>query len=136
MCSCCSTLSARGKDHRRVSAWVIARMREVLGTGQRAEIEIMQVAREALYALSNYYPETLGCSVFLNMPWPVKMFVNLMWPFVDPVTKRKVRFAASVEQFAAEEKELVQRPYLLKEAGGDLDVGFFSTTRRCPSCVD
>lgn len=51
------------------------------------------------------------------MPWIVKTFVNLMWPFVDANTKRKVKFEADIIKdgdVAAED--------LLKECGGNLEV--------------
>ena len=51
------------------------------------------------------------------MPWIVKTFVNIMWPFVDPVTKKKVRFG-SLEAVQGE----ILPPHLLKECGGDLNV--------------
>lgn len=41
-----------------------------------------------------------------------------MWPFVDPVTKRKVRFEEDITAGGA-----VDKGTLLKEVGGDLEVG-------------
>lgn len=78
-----------------------------------------QVARETLHILSSHYPENLALSYFMNLSWLVRTFVNLMWPFVDPVTKQKVRFCTPEELGS---KGDIDRNVLLKECGGDLDV--------------
>lgn len=41
-----------------------------------------------------------------------------MWPFVDPVTKQKVKFGTDIVADGDIDKE-----WLMKECGGDLDVG-------------
>jgi hypothetical protein len=51
------------------------------------------------------------------MPWIVKAFVNLMWPFVDANTKKKVRFGEDIVAVGD-----VHADQLLKECEGDLDV--------------
>lgn len=83
----------------------------------------LQVARQVLHILSAHYPETLASSIFQNMPWVVKAFINLMWPFVDPVTKKKVKFANSEDRSLVKEGE-VDADQLLVDCGGDLDVSW------------
>lgn len=48
-----------------------------------------------------------------------------MWPFVDPNTKKKVRFE---EDLAANKDGTVGPDALLKEVGGNLEVCFFQIT--------
>ncbi|ORX36093.1 CRAL-TRIO domain-containing protein [Kockovaella imperatae] len=67
-----------------------------------------QNARQLLYILAQHYPETLSLSFFQDLPWIVKGFINLMWPFVDPNTRKKD----------------VEASQLLKECGGDLNIPY------------
>jgi hypothetical protein len=55
----------------------------------------------------------------MNLSWLVRTFVNVMWPFVDSVTKSKVKFCAPEELGASED---VAQHVLLKECGGNVDV--------------
>jgi len=55
------------------------------------------------------------------MPWIVKTFVNLMWPFVDPATKKKVRFSSVADKTLVGDGT-VEGGQLLRECGGELDV--------------
>jgi hypothetical protein len=55
----------------------------------------------------------------MNLSWLVKTFVNVMWPFVDSVTKSKVVFCTPEELGA---KDHVASDVLLKECGGEVDV--------------
>ena len=48
-----------------------------------------------------------------------------MWPFVDPNTKKKVRFE---EDLAANKDGTLGPDALLKEVGGNLEVRFFQIT--------
>jgi hypothetical protein len=50
------------------------------------------VAQAKLFVeiLGNHYPERLGTAVILNLPWMVKKFLDMIFKFVDPVTKAKV----------------------------------------------
>lgn len=49
-----------------------------------------------LNILQNHYPERLGLALILNVPWLVNMFFNLIKPFIDPVTREKMRFNPKV----------------------------------------
>ena len=59
------------------------------------------------------------------MPWIVKAFVNLMWPFVDPATKKKVKFGSAEGAEIVKDGEVAE-DQLLVECGGDLNVSFVS----------
>jgi len=55
----------------------------------------------------------------MNLSWLVRTFVNVMWPFVDSVTKSKVKFCTPEELGAMGD---VAPDVLLKECGGKVDV--------------
>lgn len=77
------------------------------------------IARETLHILSEYYPELLGHAIIQEMPWMIRAFVTIMWPFVDPYTKAKIKFYSGEEAVAAGE---VTGDTFLKECGGSLNV--------------
>jgi len=45
-----------------------------------------------LNILQDHYPERLGLSLIANVPWLVDIFFKLIRPFIDPVTRAKMRF--------------------------------------------
>ncbi|GFZ43646.1 hypothetical protein JCM24511_01366 [Saitozyma sp. JCM 24511] len=87
----------------------------------------ISVARETLHILSNYYPENLSLCIMQDMPWVVKAFVNLMWPFVDAATKKKVKFASADGHEVVQDGN-VERGSFLKVCGGDLDLPYHHDT--------
>lgn len=42
--------------------------------------------------MQSHYPERLGYSLMLNVPWLLNAFFKLVSPFIDPVTKKKMIF--------------------------------------------
>ena len=55
-----------------------------------------------------------------------------MWPFVDPATKKKVRFS-SVDEGALVGAGEVDKGQLLRECGGELDVSHRAS--HAPNCL-
>jgi hypothetical protein len=49
-----------------------------------------------LNIIQNHYPERLGRALIINVPFIVNAFFKLIMPFVDPVTRVKVRFNPDV----------------------------------------
>lgn len=47
---------------------------------------------QVLSILQNHYPERLGLSLILHVPWLLDMFFKLIKPFIDPVTREKMKF--------------------------------------------
>jgi hypothetical protein len=82
---------------------------------------VYQVARESIYIVANYYPETLAVSVLQDLAWLVKTFVNLVWPFIDSVTKKKLLFETSGDTCLVK-NGFLEEEFLLKRCGGALDV--------------
>jgi hypothetical protein len=52
----------------------------------------MGQARKFLHIIQSHYPERLGRALILNVPFLLKAFYSLVTPFVDPVTRTKMRF--------------------------------------------
>lgn len=52
----------------------------------------VNINKQILHDIQTYYPETLGFAAVQNLGMFGKLLVNVMWPFVDPYTKKKVTF--------------------------------------------
>lgn len=52
----------------------------------------MSTSRTILSFLQDHYPERLGLAIFINLPFIVTTFLKIIMPFVDPVTREKVKF--------------------------------------------
>lgn len=52
------------------------------------------VARKVLAILQDHYVETLGRGLIVNLPWMLAFFYKGLSPFMDPVTRDKVRVCA------------------------------------------
>ncbi|KAJ9098492.1 hypothetical protein QFC19_006359 [Naganishia cerealis] len=69
-------------------------------------------ARQVLNILQNHYVERMGRAIVVNMPWWVNAFFTAITPFLDPVTKDKMRFNPKLP-------ELVPVSQLDAEFGGE-----------------
>ena len=49
-----------------------------------------------LNIIQSHYPERLGLALILNVPWLLNAFYKLITPFIDPVTRAKMRFNPEV----------------------------------------
>ena len=63
--------------------------------------------------LQNHYPERLGRALVTNVPFYIWGFFKLITPFIDPVTREKIRFNEDMGLH-------VPKDQLLKESGGDV----------------
>jgi hypothetical protein len=45
--------------------------------------------------IQNHYPERLGLAVIMNVPFILKAFFTIISPFIDPLTRTKMRFNPS-----------------------------------------
>jgi hypothetical protein len=72
-------------------------------------------AREVLSVLQNHYPERLGKALIINVPWIVSGFFKIITPFIDPVTREKLKFNEDMKTY-------VDPAQLWREDwGGDMD---------------
>ncbi|POR31021.1 Putative inositol polyphosphate 5-phosphatase C9G1.10c [Tolypocladium paradoxum] len=72
-------------------------------------------AREVLHILQNHYPERLGKALIINVPWIVWGFFKLVTPFIDPVTREKLKFNEDMKQYVPPEQ------LWSADWGGDMD---------------
>ncbi|KAI3323294.1 CRAL/TRIO domain-containing protein [Xylariaceae sp. AK1471] len=62
--------------------------------------------REVLNILQTHYPERLGRALIINVPWVVWGFFKLITPFIDPLTKEKIKFNEDMTQYVPSEQLL------------------------------
>ncbi|GKT40988.1 CRAL-TRIO domain-containing protein [Colletotrichum spaethianum] len=62
------------------------------------------LAREVLHILQTHYPERLGKALIINVPWMVNGFFKLITPFIDPMTRDKLKFNEDMRQYVPEEQ--------------------------------
>ncbi|KAI0129371.1 CRAL/TRIO domain-containing protein [Hypoxylon sp. NC0597] len=60
--------------------------------------------REVLHILQTHYPERLGRAMIINIPWVVSGFFKLITPFIDPLTREKLKFNEDMTQFVPKEQ--------------------------------
>ncbi|KAF2486214.1 CRAL-TRIO domain-containing protein [Neohortaea acidophila] len=56
-------------------------------------------ARAVLNILQNHNPERLGRALISQLPWYVSTFFKLISPFIDPVTREKMRFNEDLRDY-------------------------------------
>lgn len=79
-------------------------------------------AKDTLNMIADYYPEYLGYVLLQETPLLVRLFIHLVWPFVDAHTKQRVQIGGGQAAIAAGDFE----PHMLiKECGGGLDVSTY-----------
>ncbi|KAH8806386.1 putative CRAL-TRIO domain-containing protein C23B6.04c [Hyaloscypha sp. PMI_1271] len=54
--------------------------------------------REVLNILQTHYPERLGRALIINIPWVVSGFLKLITPFIDPLTRQKLKYNDDMRQ--------------------------------------
>ncbi|GES59746.1 CRAL/TRIO domain protein [Aspergillus terreus] len=80
-------------------------------SGQNASIG---QAKQTLNFLQNHYPERLGRALVINMPFMIMGFFKLITPFIDPLTRTKLKFNEDL-------REHVPASQLMKAMGGDVE---------------
>ncbi|OCL07370.1 CRAL/TRIO domain protein [Glonium stellatum] len=70
--------------------------------------------KQVLNILQNHYPERLGRALISHLPWYVTTFFKLISPFIDPVTKSKMKFNEPLTDH-------VPASQLLRTSGGNVD---------------
>jgi len=88
----------------------------LINFGDRAKNPSMAQSRKVLNILQSHYPERLGLALIINVPFLVTMFLNLIMPFVDPVTREKIKINPKVV-----EQGIIDADQVIKEWGGSVD---------------
>ncbi|KAF2104697.1 CRAL/TRIO domain protein [Rhizodiscina lignyota] len=70
--------------------------------------------RETLRILQNHYPERLGRALISDLPWYISIFFRAIQPFLDPVTKEKMKFSEPLVNYVPKEQ-------LLTNFGGEVE---------------
>ncbi|KAI9841148.1 MAG: Vacuolar protein 8 [Thelocarpon superellum] len=52
----------------------------------------ISLGRQTLHILQSHYPERLGSAVVTDIPWAVWGFLKILSPFIDPLTREKLKF--------------------------------------------
>ncbi|KAK3708308.1 Phosphatidylinositol transfer protein (PITP) [Vermiconidia calcicola] len=71
-------------------------------------------ARAVLNILQGHNPERLGRALISELPWYVNTFFKLISPFIDPVTREKMKFNPKTRDFVPPDR-------LWKQQDGDLN---------------
>ncbi|KAK2754502.1 hypothetical protein FQN54_006903 [Arachnomyces sp. PD_36] len=80
-------------------------------TGQNASLS---QGKQTLNILQYHYPERLGRALVINIPFVIWGFLKLITPFIDPLTREKLKFNEGLRQH-------VPPSQLMKETGGDVE---------------
>ncbi|KAF1922865.1 CRAL/TRIO domain-containing protein [Didymella exigua CBS 183.55] len=72
------------------------------------------IAKQVLDILQNHYPERLGRALLTHLPWYVSIFLKAINPFIDPVTKEKIKYNEPLTDHVPAEQ-------LMAASGGAVD---------------
>lgn len=86
----------------------------------------MKTSMETLAVLQNHYPERLFKAYMLRPPWIFNAFWNVIYPFVDPVTQKKINFIPTTKEILPQLSEFIAGGEAAIETylGGQDDSGF------------
>lgn len=107
--------------------WWLERAKDLMPPGQESLVIIVDyksttlrtnpsisVARKVLTILQQHYVETLGRALVVNLPTLLTFFYKGISPFLDPVTRDKMRFNPDL-------LELIPAEHLDSSFGGEYD---------------
>ncbi|KAF9260883.1 CRAL/TRIO domain-containing protein [Marasmius fiardii PR-910] len=110
--------------------WCLERAKDLMPPGQESLVIIVDyksttlrtnpsisVASKVLTILQQHYVETLGRAIVVRLPMLLSFFYKGISPFLDPVTRDKMRFNPDL-------LELIPKSQLEAEFGGDHDFEF------------
>ncbi|EGN93588.1 hypothetical protein SERLA73DRAFT_189301 [Serpula lacrymans var. lacrymans S7.3] len=110
--------------------WWLERAKDIMPPGQESLVIIVDyksttlrtnpsisVARKVLTILQQHYVETLGRAIVVNLPTLLSFFYKGISPFLDPVTRDKMRFNPDLFQ-------LIPREQLDADFGGEYEFEF------------
>ncbi|KAL0951989.1 hypothetical protein HGRIS_008642 [Hohenbuehelia grisea] len=112
--------------------WWLERAKDLMPPGQESVVIIVDyksttlrtnpsinVARKVLHILQAHYVETLGRAIVVNLPMILNFFYKGISPFLDPVTRDKMRFNPNLH-------ELIPDSHLDADFGGEYNFQFES----------
>ncbi|KAF6764056.1 CRAL-TRIO domain-containing protein [Ephemerocybe angulata] len=78
----------------------------LINFAQRAKNPSLGIARQVLNILQDHYPERLGHALIINIPFLINAFFKIILPFVDPITREKLKFNVDVVKEGIFEKDM------------------------------
>ncbi|KAG6840267.1 hypothetical protein C0991_007823 [Blastosporella zonata] len=97
--------------------WCLERAKDLMPSGQESLVIIVDyksttlrtnpsisVARKVLHILQQHYVETLGRALVVNLPMLLSFFYKGISPFLDPVTRDKMRFNPDLNELIPPEQ--------------------------------
>ncbi|KAG6856772.1 hypothetical protein H0H87_000950 [Tephrocybe sp. NHM501043] len=97
--------------------WCLERAKDLMPPGQESLVIIVDyksttlrtnpsisVARKVLHILQQHYVETLGRALVVNLPMLLSFFYKGISPFLDPVTRDKMRFNPDLNELIPPEQ--------------------------------
>ncbi|KIY72238.1 CRAL/TRIO domain-containing protein [Cylindrobasidium torrendii FP15055 ss-10] len=110
--------------------WCLERAKDLMPPGQESLVIIVDyksttlrtnpsisIARKVLHILQQHYVETLGRALVVNLPYLLSFFYKGISPFLDPITRDKMRFNPDL-------LELIPASHLDADFGGDFPYEF------------
>ncbi|KAG7442225.1 CRAL/TRIO domain-containing protein [Guyanagaster necrorhizus] len=110
--------------------WCLERAKDLMPPGQESLVIIVDyksttlrtnpsisIARKVLHILQQHYVETLGRALVVNLPMILSFFYKGISPFLDPVTRDKMRFNPNL-------LELIPASHLDADFGGEFPYEF------------
>ncbi|KAK0447391.1 CRAL-TRIO domain-containing protein [Desarmillaria tabescens] len=110
--------------------WCLERAKDLMPPGQESLVIIVDyksttlrtnpsisIARKVLHILQQHYVETLGRALVVNLPMILNFFYKGISPFLDPVTRDKMRFNPNL-------LELIPASHLDADFGGEFSYEF------------
>lgn len=110
--------------------WCLERAKDLMPSGQESLVIIVDyksttlrtnpsisIARKVLHILQQHYVETLGRALVVNLPVILSFFYKGISPFLDPVTRDKMRFNPNL-------LELIPASHLDADFGGEFPYEF------------
>lgn len=77
---------------------------EISAEVETSKVPPLSVGREVLHILQTHYPERLGKALLTNIPFLGRVFLKLIYPFIDPLTKEKLVFDADFINFVHQQQ--------------------------------
>ena len=84
---------------------------------RRGQSASVSQGRETLSILQNHYPERLGRALVQDVPWLIWGFFKAISPFIDPLTREKLKFDEDLRM-------LVPPEQLIKQYKGDVEFDY------------
>ncbi|KAH7341712.1 CRAL-TRIO domain-containing protein [Rhizoctonia solani] len=109
------------------AVWMLERAVDAMGPGvenldllinfaDRGKNPSISTSKNMLSILQNHYPERLGLALIINVPTIINLFFKAIMPFVDPITRAKVKFNPEIIK-----EGIFDKSQAVKEWGGEMD---------------